>query len=97
RRSAEGSCVRGRPGTRPSRSLSALLDQLRHQAGPARLMAGAEPGAVVAVEVFVEGDQVLPVMVLVELVGAAKNCPAAVQIAREDVDQPAREFRGHFP
>ena len=45
---------------------SALLQQLGDQAGPAGLMAGAEPGAVVAVEVFVEQDQVAPVRIGLE-------------------------------
>src|SRR5436309_9342780 len=38
-----------------------------HDSGPARLVAGAEAGAVVAVEVLVEQDAVAPVRVLQEL------------------------------
>ncbi len=39
------------------RVLAVLLDQLGHESGPARLMAGAEPRAGVAVEILVERDR----------------------------------------
>ena len=42
-------------------ALTALLQQLGHEAGPAGLVAGAEAAAVVAVEVLVEEHQVAPV------------------------------------
>jgi hypothetical protein len=40
--------------------LSALLDQLRHQAGPTGLMIGAEAGNGGAVEIFVKENQITP-------------------------------------
>src|SRR5262245_53472399 len=43
--------------------LPALLEQFRHQPRPAGLMAGADAGASVAVEVLVEEDQVAPVRI----------------------------------
>ena len=48
-----------------------------HDAGPARLVAGAEPGAVVAVEILVEQDVVAPVRIVLELLGAAVDRPPA--------------------
>src|SRR5882672_4497652 len=51
---------KGSPDARES-SLAALLEELRDEARPAGLVAGADPGAVVTVEVLVEQDQVAPV------------------------------------
>ena len=47
------------------------LDQLGHVSRPAGLMAGAEPGAVVAVEVLVEEHVVAPVRIGLEFLRAA--------------------------
>ena len=60
------------------------LDQLRHQSCPAGLVTRAEPRAVVAVEVFVEQDQVAPVRIVLELFRAAVDRPPAVRIPQED-------------
>src|SRR5262245_33872341 len=46
--------------------LAALLEELGHHARPARLVARAEAGAVVAVEVLVEEDEVPPVGIRLE-------------------------------
>ena len=54
------------------------LDQLGHQPGPAGLVAGAEAGAVVAVEVLVEQEVVAPVRVVLELL-ACRRTPAAAR------------------
>ena len=54
-------------------SLVVLLDELGDQSGPAGLVARADPGAVVAVEVFVEWDQITPVRVVLEFFRAAEN------------------------
>src|SRR6516165_12729726 len=65
-----------------------------HQAGddarPAGLMAGAEAGAVVAVEVLVEQHTVAPVRVVLELPGPAVHGPPPVLVLEEDARQPAR-------
>ena len=53
-------------------------------------MAGADPGAGVAVEVFVEGDVVAPVRVALEGLLRAEDRPAAGGVAREDGDQALR-------
>src|SRR5262245_10933646 len=57
--------VRRRHVTSPP-SLAVLLEQLGHEPRPARLVAGAETGAVIAVEVFVERNQAPPVRVPLE-------------------------------
>src|SRR5258705_12594153 len=62
-------------------SLSVLLHQLRNERGPAGLMTGADAGAVVAVEVFVEGDQVAPMRIFLEFFCAAEDRPAALFVA----------------
>ena len=65
----------------------------RDDPGPAGLVARAEAGAVVAVEVFVEQDVVAPVRIVLELLGAAVHRPPAVLVAQED----AREAVARSP
>src|SRR5262249_24070182 len=48
--------------------------------------------AVVAVEVFVEEDQVTPVRIVLELTSPAIDRPPSVLIAEESTRQPARDF-----
>ncbi len=67
------------------------VQQRSDQAGPSGLVAGAEAGAVVAVEVLVEQDQVAPVRIVLELGRAAVDRPPAVGIAQERARQPADE------
>src|SRR5690242_3020054 len=75
----------------------ALLDQLRDERRPAGLVVRADPGAVVAVEVFMEKNEVLPVRVGLEDVRPAEAGALAAAVAQEDPDQPAgqlgRDFR----
>ena len=59
------------------------------QAGPARLVAGPEPRAVVAVEVLVEQDQIAPVRIVLELGRPAVDRPPSIGIAQERARQPA--------
>src|SRR5262245_61987575 len=47
------------------------IEQDGDNAGPSGLVAGAEPGAVVSVEVFVEQNEIPPVLVILELRGAS--------------------------
>ena len=53
------------PPARQHRGAARLLDELGHERRPAGLVAGAQPGAGVAVEVLVEQDAVAPVRVVV--------------------------------
>src|SRR5215813_8124535 len=63
-----------------------------HAAGdhssPARLMARANAGAVVAVEVLVEEDEIPPVRVLLELPAASVHGPAAGLVPPPDPGGP---------
>src|SRR5262245_11224794 len=43
------------------------LDRPRRQSRPARLMAGADARAIVAVEIFVEENQITPMRIVLEL------------------------------
>src|SRR4029077_7400781 len=60
------------------------LNELGHQPSPAGLMAGAESGAIVAMEVFEEEDVVAPVRIALEFIRAAINWPATMLVASED-------------
>ena len=63
-----------------------------HQRRPSGLVAGAEAGAVVAVEVLVERNVVAPVRVLLELLRAAEHRPPAALVAQEDALQTSRDL-----
>ena len=56
--------------------LAENVDQAGDDPGPTRLMAGADPGTVIAVEVLVKQDVIPPVRVRLELFRAAINWPA---------------------
>src|SRR6266536_1190104 len=58
--------------------LAALLNQLGCQSRPAGLMAGADSGPVIAVEVLVEQDEIFPVRIVLKFLHAAEHRPAAV-------------------
>ncbi len=59
------------------------LDEFGHESGPASLMAGTEPGAIVAVEVFVEQDVIAPVGIALELLRSAVHRTLATLVAVE--------------
>ena len=61
----------------------AAADEVGDDAGPARLVRGAEPGAVVAVEVLVEDDVVLPRRVGLEALDAPEARAPAVGPTRK--------------
>ena len=63
--------------------------QQRYAASPASLVAGADAGAVVAVEILVEQDQVAPMRVDVERLGAAIERAPSVGPAPEDGEDSA--------
>src|SRR5581483_5580762 len=82
RRAAGPPTASGVPAGR-SALLAALLEELGHQRRPARLVARADPGAVVPVEVLVEEDQVPPVRIALELLGPAVDRPPPVGPSQE--------------
>src|SRR5262249_13334871 len=66
------------------------------QTCPASLVASAQSGAVVTVEVLVKQDIVPPMRILLKLRGSPVDRPASASVAEEDVRQPPREFLRHF-
>src|SRR5206468_8865178 len=68
-----------------------------HHAGddsrPAGLVARAEAGPVVAVEVFVEQQAIAPVRVVLELLGPTVDGTPTVLVAQEHVGQSSRQGR----
>ena len=76
---------------------TALLEQLGHESSPAGLMARADAGAVVAVEVFVQPDEVPPVGVSLELGDAPVNRPSPVRPAQENTGQASGELSRYVP
>ena len=53
------------------------FDQLRDDAGPARLVAGSQTRAVVSVEIFVEQDVILPLRIGLKFLRASVHRPPA--------------------
>src|SRR6266446_7522671 len=60
-------------------------------------MAGAEAGAVVAMKIFVEKDEVAPVRIALKALGAASYGPATARIAKKNMNEPPGDFRGDLP
>src|SRR5438552_2085117 len=84
----------------PSRALPAravLLHELGDEARPARLVAGPEPGAGVAVEVLVEEDEVPPVRIGLKLVDTTEDRPPPILITDEDAGEPAGQLQADLP
>src|SRR6478735_137198 len=69
-------------------------EEVRDQGGPAGLMHGAEPGAVVAVEVLVEQQVVLPPGIGLHAVDPAVDGPSTVRTGEPDTDQPVCQVSG---
>src|SRR5256885_14396269 len=64
--------------------IARLLKQFRHQSGPSGLMVCAHSGAKVAIEIFVELDQVAPVRVILKNLVASVHRTPAVPAARSE-------------
>ena len=58
-----------------------LLQEFGHQRGPTRLVTGADAGAVIAVEIFVEQDQITPMRIVLKRLRTTVDRPAAVGVA----------------
>src|SRR6266566_9078520 len=83
--------------TRSEIPFAALLKQLRHHAGPSRLMAGADATAIVSMKILVEENQILPVRIMLELVRSSMNRPQSVLIAQEGSRETPRDLLRNFP
>src|SRR2546425_1916137 len=75
----------------------ALLEQLGHESRPAGLMARANAGTVVAVEVFIKPDEIPPVGVGLELGDAPVDRPSPVRSAQENAGQASGELSRYVP
>src|SRR3954454_18565058 len=71
---------------------SEQADELSYEPCPPGLVAGAQPRAVVAVEVLIEKDMVPPLRVLLEFLVAAIHGPPPGRIAEEYTLQPLCQF-----
>jgi len=71
-------------------------EERRHQAGPARLMAGANPGSGVPMKVFVKKKVVAPIRVGLKFLPVGKHRPTPVGVAQEDADQSPGDLPGHI-
>ena len=64
--------------------LALLLDELCHEAGPARLVARSNPGTVICVKIFKERDVITPVWIVLECFIPTKDSAASLLIAQKD-------------
>ena len=73
-----------------------LHEEQRDEPGPAGLVARAETGAVVAVEVLVEQQQVAPVRIGLEQLGAPEHGAPPALVAQEGRGQAPADLVGHL-
>src|ERR1700719_56149 len=77
--------------------LAALFNQFCDQAGPAGLMTCAEAGAVVAMKIFVEKDEVAPVRIALEEFQSPCHRAPPFLSAKENMGEPPGNSRGSLP
>src|SRR6516162_8345143 len=70
------------------------MHDARDDAGPSGLMARAEAGAVVAVEVLVEQHEIAPVRIVLELFRSTVDGSSPFAVAQEDGGETSRELLG---
>src|SRR5581483_3873536 len=97
RKTSRGPSTRSALRIGAAREAAALVEQLGHQRGPAGLVAGAQPGAGVAVEVLVEEDLLAPVRIALEQLGLAVDRAAAVRPRQEEAREARGELVGDLP
>jgi hypothetical protein len=61
------------------------LNEASYESGPAGLVTRANSGPIVAVKIFVEENQILPIRVFLELLGATVDGPFSI-LSGEDAD-----------
>src|SRR5205814_2401266 len=91
---SSASCPSPRHVAPPAR-VGAVLQQGGDERGPARLMAGPQPTARVAVEVLIEEDVVAPVRVVHIAREGAVAGPRSVPMRDEQGAEPLRQLDGH--
>src|SRR5262245_16796589 len=60
------------------------FDQLRDDTGPARLVAGSEARAIVAVEIFIEQDVIFPLWIGLKFLRTSIHRPPARPVSQKD-------------
>lgn len=68
------------------------LDEFGNESCPTGLVTGAQPGTIVAMEVFVEADVVAPMRIVLELLRAAVDGSSAMRVAQENPGEPVRNL-----
>src|SRR5208283_2730078 len=71
-------------------SIAALLQQLRHQRGPTRLMTRSEPFRRIAVEVLIEQNIVPKIWIRLKLLIGAEHRPAALVVSQKHAREAPR-------
>ena len=74
-----------------------LLKQLCDEAGPPCLVARADARAVVAVEVFVEGNEVAPIGIGLKLLDVAEYRATLITVSQKDPRESCRDLASNFP
>ena len=77
--------------------LAALLEEFGDQAGPTRLMAGANAGAVVAVEVLVKQRIILPMRIGLEFLLSAEHGTATGGVSDKRSDETMGQLHRYLP
>lgn len=72
------------------------LDEFGNEPGPAGLVTGAQPGAIVTMEVFIEEDVIAPEGILLELFRAAMGGSSASFVTQENPREPVRDLFTHL-
>lgn len=78
-------------------ALTALLQEIGHYTCPTGLMAGADPCAILTMEIFVEEHEVAPMRVLLKFLDPSVHSPAPLVVPEEYVGQAAGEFCCDLP
>ena len=84
------------PGAGRQRSLVPLLDKLRYQPCPSRLMGCASTPSVVAMEIFEEPEIIAEVFVILQSGVIAEDWSASGGILSKDADQAVGKICGNF-
>jgi hypothetical protein len=66
------------------------LQQIGDEPGPTRLMAGAQPRAVVAMKILVEMEVIAPLWIALNFHPLAKDRPLSSVTAQENTHEPTR-------
>src|SRR5947199_104555 len=72
------------------------MEHLRNQAGPAGLVAGADANTGVAVKIFIEKNEILPMGIALKFLRIPMNGPPTVAVRQEKPRQASGDFFADF-